>query len=149
MLASCSCFVWMHCCYIFLFFLFVMACVYKQDREKPKIGLRLAPVHTCYFKTKMVWLISFLFIMQIACIRVITQWIVNVLHTHFLTWHFKLAHVSKLGIILKLVWQYGLIMHSKLVVGHVFCDRFNGSLASTFSDAFQHSYQPCFLSQIQ
>lgn len=54
LLALCPCFVWMHCCYIFLFFLFVMACVYKQDREKPKIGLRLAAVHTWYFKTEVV-----------------------------------------------------------------------------------------------
>ena len=84
------------------------------------------------------------------CLWVITQWIVNVLQTHVLTCHFKLTHVSKLGIILKLVRrQYGLIMHSKLVLGHVSYDRFNGYVAGTFNNAFQYSYQPCFLSQIQ
>lgn len=84
-----------------------------------------------------------------ACIWVITRWIVDVLQTHFLTCHLKLAHVSKLGIIQKPVGQYGLIMHSKLVVGRVSYDRFNGSVAGAFNNAFQHSCQPCFLSQIQ
>lgn len=35
------------------------------------------------------------------------------------------------------------------VVGHVSYDRFNGSVSNIFNNAFQHSHQPCFLSQTQ
>lgn len=40
-------------------------------------------------------------------------------------------------------------MHSKLGFGHVSHDRFNGLVAGTFNNTYQHSYRLCFLSQIQ
>lgn len=145
--------------YFLLFLNFFNSMLYKQDRGLPKIFLKLAPVCSYYPKTNMTWLIPVPLITwrRRPFIRVITLWIVNILQTHSLTCCFKLARVCKVRIIVQLVREYGLIihsrcvllamfpmtdstaklqtrliMHSKTAIRRVFCQRHNDLIAVTF-----------------